>query len=632
MYESTQTLNTNLKLVLSRMFLLLAILFAFELKETTCRATIPALTGDFEFLTPRYSDFIGGFEAECSINSTVVTLLPEEDLCNINTINTNVSEKVLVVFGVVSFDCVEEVAYENAIELGALVLLDAAPVPPGVSQFIHNLGQKFQFGDVPFLQVGSEFFLSFAILESPLFGTLDNSTIFIDGCADVSPWTPCFDGYFASFLFFSLVSFYGLYLSISIVRRMKPTPSSQPRRFLIAYEAFWFGFTALVFFFGVSLRGYRPLLTGEVLPAEVKDVIGSIQIVGNSHATMLCAVYWSALRKGCYSRGSETEEYWRKNFFRSPWILVISAVAIFLVNSFLIGVQAFTEGDVDEFRRRSLITVIIDFLVNLWLFFNMSLFVIRLNQTMSLSNTGKLRSRNQTRYEMIQDFLFSLWDVIKGNASAFKVNSSHPANSQINSRLVKLTVHLSKWLIIFVLITTTASGLLFFGAVNAFPLFLLQDDPDVCQASTYTTAFAVIKVFTFYCVVLGLAGPKSDRTTTNKTAKLTVQSSSNDDTKHRTKFYSSFAKAPPGSPPESPQLSFDLRSPEKYIPPPDSHSQNYSLTTYQNQVLSPTPGRGRRKKTTAHSLGSTTAETDTNGTKYEHSKNSYYKNGFKKWH
>eukprot|EP00924_Labyrinthula_sp_SR-Ha-C_P013026 snap_masked-scaffold_12-processed-gene-6.29-mRNA-1 protein AED:1.00 eAED:1.00 QI:0/0/0/0/1/1/2/0/61 len=47
---------------------------------------VPDVTGNFTFFNTRYSNYMGGFDEDCSITAPMIKLSPGENLCNLETI------------------------------------------------------------------------------------------------------------------------------------------------------------------------------------------------------------------------------------------------------------------------------------------------------------------------------------------------------------------------------------------------------------------------------------------------------------------------------------------------------------------------------------------------------------------
>eukprot|EP00924_Labyrinthula_sp_SR-Ha-C_P012885 maker-scaffold_12-snap-gene-2.2-mRNA-1 protein AED:0.10 eAED:0.10 QI:372/0.5/0.33/1/0/0.33/3/0/529 len=448
-------------------------------------AQIPLVTGDFTFLTPRYSNYIGGFEKDCSITAPMVKLSEEENLCEFDTIKTNIVGKVLVTFVILNYGCYEEVAYENAIKLGAIALIDAVFMPAGSFHSVHNTGQSFQYGDIPFLQIGSEFFAVFESVDSNFGSELSNDTqIIIEGCADKTPLLECYDVYQAVVLVFAFVAFFGVFLAIKAVRKLKITPSIRPRVALLIYEAIFLFFYGVLLFFGLTLRQARNLLDGRVVSAQVKDILGILQIVGVIQGSLMNAIYWNALRKGCFLKEAITPEYWNKNFFFSPWQFVALIISIiFFVECVNLMISKF-------------FFVLLHGLIRI--------FHNRRNQEVFSEEENCLKKFN------------SFWKSVKGAMKTNKIilqkdEHNNCEVSEVHAKLVNLSLHLSKWLTLYVIILIICSCLILFGLTLHLPFEIAQDDPKGCKAFSFYFSYICIRVFTSYCKIIGLEGPSKNK-------------------------------------------------------------------------------------------------------------------------
>eukprot|EP00924_Labyrinthula_sp_SR-Ha-C_P002258 snap_masked-scaffold_19-processed-gene-5.22-mRNA-1 protein AED:1.00 eAED:1.00 QI:0/0/0/0/1/1/2/0/252 len=80
-------------------------------------------------------------------------------------------------------------------------------------------------------------------------------------------------------------------------------------------------------------------------------------------------------------------------------------------------------------------------------------------------------------------------------------------SAAINTNFISLSLHLSKWLALYVIIMIICSCFLLFGFFQNLPFGLLQNDPDICRAFSFFTAYVCIKIFTSWCKIIGLGGP-----------------------------------------------------------------------------------------------------------------------------
>eukprot|EP00924_Labyrinthula_sp_SR-Ha-C_P002257 snap_masked-scaffold_19-processed-gene-5.21-mRNA-1 protein AED:1.00 eAED:1.00 QI:0/-1/0/0/-1/1/1/0/304 len=297
-------------------FSLFLFFFPIFLNQVNASAQIPSISGNFSYQTTKYSNFIGKFSKNCSISAPMIKLARGENLCNLDTIQTNITGKVLVTFTILNFGCYEEISYENAVKLGAIAVLDSAPIPPGSSFHIHNFRQNFRKGNIPFLQTGTEFFSLFAIEGLSLgFDVLNETEIKINGCGDISQIIKCNGADQKIYMSFSFIALFGIYLARKSLKKIKSTASSKPRVFLIIYESIFLFFTCIILFFGLELKQAKNLLRGNIISAQIKDILGILQLIGNIHGSLMNAIYWNALRKGCFLKESKLSKYWRKEFF-----------------------------------------------------------------------------------------------------------------------------------------------------------------------------------------------------------------------------------------------------------------------------------------------------------------------------
>eukprot|EP00924_Labyrinthula_sp_SR-Ha-C_P012896 snap_masked-scaffold_12-processed-gene-2.10-mRNA-1 protein AED:1.00 eAED:1.00 QI:0/0/0/0/1/1/2/0/512 len=447
---------------------------------------------------------MGDFDEDCSITAPMVKLAPDENLCDLDSIETNVTGRVLITFG-----CYEEIAYENAIELGAIALIDAVFMPPGSYHSVHNAGQSFKKGEVPFLQVGNEFYELFGDEDSsPGFDILDDTQINIKGCADITPVIECYEIYPYVEKTFALAAGFGIFLAYKAFRKLKNTPATIPRLALIAYESLFLLFTAVVLFFGLSLRQSVNWVDGRIVSAQAKDVFGTLQIVGVIHGSLMNAIYWNALRKGCFLREAITSQYWNKNFFLSPWQLVALGISIFFFVEYTILLVNYYQCDVEDFEAFLRIVIWVDILGGVAFFLTMMYFILTLRNILvgSKSQDGFFNRKS------CSNKLHFLWNAFKGVIIVEMVTYSKglPNSTtvrEINTKLLFLSIHLSKWLILSVILMITAYCLILFGFFDSFPYGLDQDDPAGCRIFSFYFAYVSVRVFLSYCKIIGLAGP-----------------------------------------------------------------------------------------------------------------------------
>eukprot|EP00924_Labyrinthula_sp_SR-Ha-C_P012891 snap_masked-scaffold_12-processed-gene-2.8-mRNA-1 protein AED:1.00 eAED:1.00 QI:0/0/0/0/1/1/2/0/611 len=469
--------------MLFRYTLLILAFFAVSVHSV---AQVPLITGNLTFITTRYSNFIGGFDEECSIIAPMVKLAPGENLCDLDTIQTNITGQVLITFIILNFGCFEEVAYENAIKLGAIALIDAVGIPPGSYESIHNAGQSFQKGDIPFLQVGTEFFGTFGIEGlSPAFNFLNGTPIVIQGCGDTNLFT---------------------------AKKVKGSASSRPRIALIAYEALFLLFTAVVLFFGIELRQCKNLLDGSVISSRAKDVLGVLQIIGNVHGSLLNAIYWKALRKGCFLKDSKSAIYWRKEFFLSPLQIVSAASTLSLVIGLINAIDNFHAGKVEQFKRVLRFAVSLDIICGIVLFISVLQFILTLRKVLPNPNQQSKFVEEAGFIGNVKFVLETMKEVMKGKNFALRLTRQQTNNiATVNSKLINLSLHLSKWLTLYVIIMVLSSYCLFFGFLDNLPFGLFQNDPEMCKSISFLVAYVCIRIFTSYCKIIGLGGPSRIR-------------------------------------------------------------------------------------------------------------------------
>eukprot|EP00924_Labyrinthula_sp_SR-Ha-C_P012893 snap_masked-scaffold_12-processed-gene-2.11-mRNA-1 protein AED:1.00 eAED:1.00 QI:0/0/0/0/1/1/2/0/552 len=471
-------------------------------------AQVPLVAGNFTFLTPRYSNYMGDFEEDCSIIAPMVKLAPGENLCNLDSIETNVTGKVLITFG-----CYEEIAYENAIELGAVALIDAVVMPPGSYHSVHNAGQSFKKGEVPFLQVGNEFYELFGDEDSsPGFDILDGAQINIKGCADITPVIECYEIYPYAEKTFSLIAVFGIYLAFKAIRRLKMTPSTHPRVALIAYESLLLFFDANVLFFGLSLRQSVNWFDGSIVSAQAKDIFGTLQLVCVIHGSLMNAIYWNALRKGCFLIEAITSDYWIKNFFLSPWQVVALGLSTFIFVEYSRLLVYYYQCDVDHFQTFLRVFITFDILGGIILFLSMTHFILTLRKILPESlKEGILANEKGCSTKRCL-----LWKNMKGvlltEISSFRRAPPNYKNmAGINAKLIILSLHLSKWLTLHVILMITAYCLVLFGLLRSFPFKMDQDDPAGCRLFSFYFSYICVRVLLSYCKIIGLAGPSSQK-------------------------------------------------------------------------------------------------------------------------
>eukprot|EP00924_Labyrinthula_sp_SR-Ha-C_P008958 snap_masked-scaffold_2-processed-gene-7.54-mRNA-1 protein AED:1.00 eAED:1.00 QI:0/0/0/0/1/1/2/0/566 len=418
--------------------------------------TIPNIFGEFPIRTTRYSNFLGDFSSECLIQTTAVTLSPEENICNLNSITTQVEGQILFTPALVTENCPEAKAYENAQQLNILAFIDVVPLPPGNFLNVFNIGFKPNQGDLPFLQVGVE-----------VFGL-------------------CF-------------------YSIRTLRRIKLNPTTAPRRFLIKFETFFSFLTAIIFLFGFWLRTAYQWTGFLLLPGEIKDFLGLFPILANVHSTLLCAIYWNALRKGCFSPDSRYEKFWRDNFFRSKWIFASVLVMILLTIGVVFAIETFFEANEDLFTIILNILMAVDVLIALLFFFTLFIFIRKVRELYGTKlglNTSALNRSNKVGPNCFK----TLKGLITGSYIEKKVEAQ---NSQVssNASLVRLVAHLSKWVFVYNLLIPVAHALVIGGFLSDQNLLKDQDDDTVCRSVFFFTSYLFVKFLMSLCKVKGLAGP-----------------------------------------------------------------------------------------------------------------------------
>eukprot|EP00924_Labyrinthula_sp_SR-Ha-C_P012892 snap_masked-scaffold_12-processed-gene-2.17-mRNA-1 protein AED:1.00 eAED:1.00 QI:0/0/0/0/1/1/3/0/603 len=474
-------------------------------------AQVPLITGNFTYKTTRYSNFIGDFDEDCSITAPMVKLGPFETLCDLETIETNISGYVLVTFGILNYGCYEENAYENAIKLGAVALIDAVGIPPGSFHSVHNARQCYKKGSIPFLQVGTEFFGTFGIEGiSPAFDLLTGTPIHTEGCADKTPIIKCYNVYQVLLILFSFTAVFGLYIAYKALRRLRVTPSSRPRVTLIVYEALVLFLTSILFFFGLDLRQAKNLLDGSIVSAQGKDTLGTLQLVCSVHTSLVSAIYWNALRKGCFIKESKTPEYWRRHFFLSPWQFIAFGVSIFLFLELSTTLDNFYKGDIDDFETLLRLLIWSDVLCGVILFFSMIYFILTLRKIIPNSKYESVSSTPENFKSKLNFIWNTVQTLLRGQTiSLKKENPGSSSFSGVNAKLLQLSFHLSKWLTFYVIIMIISSCLILFGFFNNLPFGVLQDDPDGCKAYSFYYAYICVKLFTSHCKIIGLGGPSS---------------------------------------------------------------------------------------------------------------------------
>eukprot|EP00924_Labyrinthula_sp_SR-Ha-C_P011078 snap_masked-scaffold_51-processed-gene-0.20-mRNA-1 protein AED:1.00 eAED:1.00 QI:0/0/0/0/1/1/2/0/376 len=351
--------------------ILLNLLFVFDFAYSSVQ--VPFITGNFTFIATRYSNFIGDFDEKCSIIAPMVKLTPGENLCDLDTIQINVTVQVLITFIILNFDCFEEVAYENVIKLGDIAVVDAVGSPPGTFHSVHNLGQKFKQGDFSFLQVYTELFGTFGLEGiSPVFDFLNGTPIVIQGCADTNLFIHCFETYQIVYSVFTLVALFGIFIGYQAAKRVTWTASSLPRIVLIGYESLFLFVTAIVLFFGLELRPAKNLLDGHTISAQSKDILGIVQLIGNIHVSLLNAIYWNALRKGQLNIG--------ENIFLSPWQLFAALLILSVTIGLVHVVDNFYRGEIEIFKRLLQFDISVDIVCGSVMFLTMLQFILSLRK------------------------------------------------------------------------------------------------------------------------------------------------------------------------------------------------------------------------------------------------------------
>eukprot|EP00924_Labyrinthula_sp_SR-Ha-C_P006822 snap_masked-scaffold_8-processed-gene-1.9-mRNA-1 protein AED:1.00 eAED:1.00 QI:0/0/0/0/1/1/2/0/572 len=559
----------------------------FLIQDVYSSAQVPFITGNFTFLTPRYSNFIGDFDEECAIAAPMVKLGPEENMCDLDTIETNLTGQ---------FGCYEEIVYENAIELGAVAVIDSVGVPPGSYESIHNAGQSFQKGDIPFLQVGTEFFATFGIEGlSPAFDFLSGTPIVIQGCGDTNLFNRCYDVYQTVYICFSFAALFGVFLAYKSAKKVTLTYSSRPRVVLIAYEALFLLFTAVVLFFGLELRQSKNLLRGDIISAKTKDVLGIVQLIGNIHGSLLNAIYWNALRKGCFLRDSQTALYWRKEFFLSPWQFISSALTASLIIGLLRANEKFHRGKIDQFKRLLQFGISVDIICGIVLFFSMLHFIVTLRKVIASSKSRSSFMGKESCMDKFHFFWITIKDFMRGKSFALRLSKLGTNNgSGVHAKLINLSLHLSKWLMLYVLIMICCSYFILFGFLEYLPFGLLQNDPEMCKAFSFFVGYICVKIFTSYCKIIGLGGPAKVK----DTERVSIRKYTSNKRVFMTRR-------------ESSQMSPRVRVPSSPVPAPpvlenygqgdhghrDDGNQepevnSFSGEKYISSVLMPSPGRG----------------------------------------
>eukprot|EP00924_Labyrinthula_sp_SR-Ha-C_P012894 snap_masked-scaffold_12-processed-gene-2.13-mRNA-1 protein AED:1.00 eAED:1.00 QI:0/0/0/0/1/1/2/0/552 len=475
-------------------------------------AQVPLIAGSFTFLTTRYSNYIGNFDKDCSISAPMVKLAPGENLCDLDSIETNVTGRVLITFG-----CYEETAYENAIELGAVALIDSVFMPPGSYHSVHNSGQSFNKREVPFLQVGDEFFELFGEEEfSPGYDLLDGTQININGCADITPVIECYEIYTYVQIFFSFVAFFGVFLAYKAVRDLKSTPSTRPRLVLIIYELLLLVFNAVVLFFGLSLRQNKNWVNGSIISAQTKDIFGNLQIVGVLQGSLMNAIYWNALRKGCFLKEAITSEYWNKNFFHSPWQLVTLTFSIFFCIEYSILLVKYYQCDLVDFEMFLRIIIWLDILVGLVLVLSMIHFIHTLRKIVPNTKSQKFFSNGDDNSNKVILFWSSVKGMFHARVKTFRKTSPSNRNiSEVNTKLIILSLHLSKWLTLNVILMITAYCLILLGFFENLAYGMDQNDPDGCKMYSFYFAYVCVRVLLSHCKIIGLAGPSGKTSSQN---------------------------------------------------------------------------------------------------------------------
>eukprot|EP00924_Labyrinthula_sp_SR-Ha-C_P012922 snap_masked-scaffold_12-processed-gene-3.21-mRNA-1 protein AED:1.00 eAED:1.00 QI:0/-1/0/0/-1/1/1/0/637 len=593
-------------------------------------AQVPFITEDFTFITTRYSNFMGGFDEDCSITAPMVKLAPGENLCDLDSIQTDISGQVLITFIILNFDCFEEIAYENAIQLGAVAVIDAVGIPPGSFHSVHNVGQKFKQGDIPFLQVGTEFFATFGIQGfSPAFDFLVGTPISIDGCGDSSKIIECYDVYQGILIVFSFAAFSGVFLAYRAVKKVRWTATSRPRVVLIIYEAIFLFFTAVLLFFGLTLRQAKNWADGSIVSAQAKDVLGTLQIVGNVHGSLMNAIYWNALRKGCFVKESKTAAYWRKQFFLSPWQLVALGSSIFFFYELTRLFDNFYSGDVDDFEVFLRIVIWIDVLCGVILFLSMVYFIFTLRKILPNSRNQSVFSNGESCTNRLHFMWVTIKGVVKGETFSLRKGSPNSPNvSAVNSKLLNLSLHLLKWLSLYVVIMIISSSLLLLGFFENLPFGVLQDDPDGCKAFSFFFAYVCVKIFTSHCKIIGLAGPPGRRVTDTEISNRKYSPRLETSTGWKVSKMSSVATVPneprPASPVAEHSLQYEVPKREKRMA--RTFEPIVRKSSVDESILIPTEGRGvsilrkptasfvsSKKKGSAVGLGSTFSQGNSSG-------------------
>eukprot|EP00924_Labyrinthula_sp_SR-Ha-C_P012890 snap_masked-scaffold_12-processed-gene-2.9-mRNA-1 protein AED:1.00 eAED:1.00 QI:0/0/0/0/1/1/2/0/622 len=557
------------------------------LQTVYSRAQVPLITGNLTFFTPRYSNFIGGFDEECSITAPMVKLAPGENLCDLDTIQTNITGQVLVTLVILSFGCYEEVAYENAIKLGAVAVLDAVAIPPGSYESIHNAGQEFQKGDIPFLQVGTEFFVTFGFEGiSPAFDLLNGTPINIEGCGDTILFSKCFEAYKITYIPFSIIALFGAILAYRVAKRVKGSASSRPRIALIAYEALFLVFTAVVLFFGLELRQSKNLLSGNIISARAKDVLGLLQIIGNVHGSLLNAIYWNALRKGCFLKDSQSAAYWRKEFFFSPWQFISIASTATLAVGLIRANDKFHTGEIEQFKSLLKFGVSVDVICGIVLFLSMLHFILTLRKVLPKSKTESGLLREETCMEKLLFLWTTLKAIVKGRNLSLGLTRPGTNNvSEVHGKLINLSLHLSKWLMLYYL-----------------PFGLLQNDPDMCRSFSFFVSYICLKILTSYCKIIGLGGPKKVKDTGTGSFRKYFSSNRIIDTYKDTSQMSPRIQVPVAPRPVSPaEHCVEQNKPDEGYTNNKQVAKTSSKQDYINLILKPSPGRGIRKTESTYS-------------------------------
>eukprot|EP00924_Labyrinthula_sp_SR-Ha-C_P012899 snap_masked-scaffold_12-processed-gene-2.21-mRNA-1 protein AED:1.00 eAED:1.00 QI:0/0/0/0/1/1/2/0/529 len=466
-------------------YLLSFVLLALFLRMAHSSAQVPDITGNFTFITTRYSNFIGDFDENCSITAPMVRLEQNENLCDLDSIEANISGHVLIIFSLLEYGCYEEIAYENAMELGAIALIDSVFIPPGSYHSVHNAKQSFKKGE--YWRTYFEFF--------------NEAEIKIEGCADRSRIIECFDTYQVILIAFSLIALFGVFLGYRAIKKLKWTPASRPRLALILYESIFLLLNAFILFFGLTFRQGKNLLDGRVISAQAKDIFGILQIVGAIHGSLMNAIYWNALRKGCFLVQSMTAEYWKKNFFLSPWQLVTLGLSIFYFFAVTTVVENYHQYDFKVFETYLRVVIWLDMFAGVILFISITHFLVALRKILVDSTDRETFSTTKT----CRSHLHFVWNTIKGDS----LKSTNL--SGINEKLVILAIHLSKWLTFHGFIMVFSGSVVLNQLFMHYPFVMSQDDPKSCRI--YSSYYAVIcmRVFSSYCKIIGLRGPSKKK-------------------------------------------------------------------------------------------------------------------------